>query len=211
MLSNFFDDMDLVPSDIIAGLVILRKLQQMHRRFMVEEERNQVCDFLSGVRITSSTQFLDVNNDEETSLIEDLIHYMRYSLSSYGWPVAVMSRSRACFDLCPFLHCRACPGDRVNVLGDNACHCNEAAFRSFFETNDCELLYANYNVQITEPSFFLAIDYEKAAIVIVVRGTLSLDDMITDLNLTADVLPLNSCQADWLGHKGMIGAAEYIR
>jgi sn1-specific diacylglycerol lipase len=210
-MSNLFDDTDLVPSDVASGLVILRKLQQMYRRFLIEDERNMICDFLSGVKITASTQFLDVNDEDERVLICDLIHYMNYSMASYGWPVAVMSRSRACCQLFAFSHCRCCPANHVPVHGDNACHCNEAAFRTFFESTDCELLFANYNVQITEPSFFVAIDYEKQAIVIVVRGTLSLDDMITDLNLTAEPLPLNPGHSDWLGHKGMIRAAEYIR
>lgn len=36
-------------------------------------------------------------------------------------------------------------------------------------------------------------------------------DVLTDLNAEAEVLPLTPPREDWLGHKGMVQAAEYIR
>lgn len=35
-------------------------------------------------------------------------------------------------------------------------------------------------------------------------------DVLTDLNAEAEVLPLTPPREDWLGHKGMVQAAEYI-
>lgn len=36
-------------------------------------------------------------------------------------------------------------------------------------------------------------------------------DVMTDLNAEGEVLPLMPPREDWLGHKGMVQAAEYIR
>lgn len=36
-------------------------------------------------------------------------------------------------------------------------------------------------------------------------------DLMTDLNAESEVLPLTPPREDWLGHKGMVQAAEYIR
>ena len=36
-------------------------------------------------------------------------------------------------------------------------------------------------------------------------------DVLTDLNAEGEVLPLSPPRDDWLGHKGMVQAAEYIR
>lgn len=36
-------------------------------------------------------------------------------------------------------------------------------------------------------------------------------DVLTDLNAEGEVLPLTPPKDDWLGHKGMVQAAEYIR
>lgn len=47
--------------------------------------------------------------------------------------------------------------------------------------------------------------------VVSIRGTLSMKDVMTDLNAEAEVLPLSPPREDWFGHKGMVQAAEYIR
>lgn len=44
-----------------------------------------------------------------------------------------------------------------------------------------------------------------------VRGTLSLQDIITDLNADGEPLPVDPPRAGWMGHKGMVKAAEYIK
>jgi sn1-specific diacylglycerol lipase len=48
-------------------------------------------------------------------------------------------------------------------------------------------------------------------VVVSIRGTLSMKDVMTDLNAEGEVLPLSPPRDDWLGHKGMVQAAEYIR
>lgn len=48
-------------------------------------------------------------------------------------------------------------------------------------------------------------------VVVSIRGTLSMKDVLTDLNAEGEVLPLSPPREDWFGHKGMVQAAEYIR
>lgn len=36
LLSDFFRDLDVVPSDVIAGLILLRKFQKIERRAIVQ-------------------------------------------------------------------------------------------------------------------------------------------------------------------------------
>ncbi|KFM77721.1 Sn1-specific diacylglycerol lipase alpha, partial [Stegodyphus mimosarum] len=52
-----------------------------------------------------------------------------------------------------------------------------------------EIVFATYHVEIGETPFFVALDHEKRTIVISIRGTLSLQDVVTDLNAEADQLP----------------------
>ena len=66
-------------------------------------------------------------------------------------------------------------------------------------------------MDVGETPFFVAIDYTQKKIVVSIRGTLSMKDILTDLNAEAEVLPLNPPRDDWLGHKGMVQAAIYIR
>lgn len=37
-----------------------------------------------------------------------------------------------------------------------------------------------------------------------------MQDILTDLNAEGETLPLHPPQEEWLGHKGMVQAAEYI-
>jgi len=76
---------------------------------------------------------------------------------------------------------------------------------------DIEVIYTTFHVDVAETPFFVAIDYSKAKIVISIRGTLSMKDVLTDLNAEGDVLPLNPPRDDFIGHKGMVQAAVYIQ
>ena len=42
----------MVPSDVVAGLVLLRKYQKLNRQDIVKSNKNEVYEFLSGVPIT---------------------------------------------------------------------------------------------------------------------------------------------------------------
>lgn len=141
-------------------------------------------------------------------------------------------------DLCPNLKCcLVCFGRRDNatVIEDNCCLCNYAALKQMVSEGDVDVIYATYHVDIggelryngsnsdtliiaiflisrnIETPFFVAVDYVKQKIVVSIRGTLSMQDILTDLNAEGEPLPLNPPREDWLGHKGMVQAAVYIK
>ena len=43
-----------------------------------------------------------------------------------------------------------------------------------------DVVYATFHVDVGETPFFISVDYNKSAIVITIRGTLSMKDIITD-------------------------------
>lgn len=55
---------------------------------------------------------------------------------------------------------------------------------------DVEVIYATFHVDIGETPFFVAVDYAKEKIVVSIRGTLSMKDILTDLNAEGEPLPL---------------------
>lgn len=79
------------------------------------------------------------------------------------------------------------------------------------QVGDVEIVYVTQHVDVGETPFFLAIDYTQKKIVLSIRGTLSMKDILTDLNAEGEVLPLTPPREDWLGHKGMVQAAIYIK
>lgn len=97
------------------------------------------------------------------------------------------------------------------IVDDNCCNCNYAAMKRMMSFGDIEVIYTTFHVDVGETPFFVAVDYTRAKIVVSIRGTLSMQDVLTDLNAEGDVLPLDPPRDDWLGHKGMVQAAVYIK
>ncbi|XP_057331240.1 diacylglycerol lipase-alpha isoform X1 [Microplitis mediator] len=215
LLSDFFRDLDVVPSDVVAGLVLLRKFQKVERELIVKQRKNDTYEFLSGVPITPRTKFLSLTEDGDLIHFQAAIHYMHFALAAYGWPLFLINHKTGLCQLCTRLRCECFPCVKYNddaiVIDDNCCQCNYAALRRMVDVGEVEVIYATFHVDIGETPFFVALDYTRQKVVISIRGTLSMKDVLTDLNAEAEVLPLTPPQEDWLGHKGMVQAAEYIR
>ncbi|XP_054279844.1 diacylglycerol lipase-alpha isoform X2 [Macrosteles quadrilineatus] len=220
LLSDFFRDLDVVPSDVVAGLVLLRKFQKIEQEDVVNQRKNDTYEYLSGVPVTSNTKFLPLGDAQYYQHFQAVIHYMHYALAAYGWPMFLMTHSTTGLcQLCTKLSCSCfpccCPKSKIDpettLIEDNCCHCNYAALRSMVNAGDVSIVYATYHVDVNETPFFVAIDYTRRKVVVSIRGTLSMKDVITDLNAESETLPLTPPREDWLGHKGMVHAAVYIR
>ncbi|XP_014605975.1 PREDICTED: sn1-specific diacylglycerol lipase alpha isoform X2 [Polistes canadensis] len=215
LLSDFFRDLDVVPSDVVAGLVLLRKFQKIERELIVKQKKNDTYEFLSGVPVTPRTKFLSLTEDGDLGHFQLAIHYMHFALAAYGWPMFLVNHSTGLCQLCTRLRCACFPcgnrEDEATIVEDNCCQCNYAALRKMVEVGEVEVVYATFHVDVGETPFFVALDYSKKKVVVSIRGTLSMKDVLTDLNAEGEVLPLTPPKDDWLGHKGMVQAAEYIR
>lgn len=146
-----------------------------------------------------------------------VIHFMHYALSAYGWPMFLMTHSKTgmcqlCTKVrcCCFSCCRS-NKDTTDIIDDNCCYCNYAAMKKMLQLTEAEVIYTTFHVDVGETPFFVAVDYTKEKIVVSIRGTLSMKDVLTDLNAEGEVLPLEPRRDDWVGHKGMVQAAVYIR
>ncbi|XP_011260986.1 sn1-specific diacylglycerol lipase alpha isoform X6 [Camponotus floridanus] len=217
LLSDFFRDLDVVPSDVVAGLVLLRKFQKVERELIVKQRKNDTYEFLSGVPVTPRTKFLSLTEDGDLGHFQLAIHYMHFALAAYGWPMFLVGSSTEFCQLCTRLQCCCFPcGARheveATIIEDNCCRCNYAALsRMMLNLGEIEVIYATFHVDVGETPFFVALDYTKRKIVVSIRGTISMKDVLTDLNAEGEVLPLSPPREDWFGHKGMVQAAEYIR
>jgi sn1-specific diacylglycerol lipase len=141
---------------------------------------------------------------------------MYFAMASYGWPMYLITHSKTgVCDLMPNLKCCnlfSCGRhDNAKVIEDNCCLCNYAALKEMINDKEVEITYATYHVDIGETPFFVAVDYAREKIVISIRGTLSMKDVLTDLNAEGEPLPLNQPREEFLGHKGMVQAAVYIK
>jgi sn1-specific diacylglycerol lipase len=67
----------------------------------------------------------------------------------------------------------------------------------------------NYIPQVYEIPFFVALDHQHQAVVIAIRGTLSLKDTLTDMTADSDHMDVEGVE-DAHAHKGILQAARFI-
>ena len=60
------------------------------------------------------------------------------------------------------------------MVQDNCCGCNSAALLRMTPEDGVDLVYVTYHVDVGETPFFIALDHTRRAIVISIRGTLSM-------------------------------------
>ncbi|XP_029438044.1 sn1-specific diacylglycerol lipase alpha isoform X2 [Rhinatrema bivittatum] len=221
LFAEFFRDLDIVPSDIIAGLVLLRQRQRAKRSAVLDEGNNDILAFLSGMPVTKNTKYLDLKNTQEMQRYKEVCYYMLFALAAYGWPMYLI-RKPAC-GICRLAgSCSCCcwcssrpryaPG--VTIEEDNCCGCNAIAIRRHFldeNVTSVDIVYTSCHDAVYETPFFVAVDHDKKRVVISIRGTLSPKDALTDLTGDAERLPVEGHHGTWLGHKGMVLSAEYIK
>ncbi|XP_016148181.1 sn1-specific diacylglycerol lipase alpha-like [Sinocyclocheilus grahami] len=220
LFAEFFRDLDIVPSDIIAGLVLLRQRQRAKRAAILDQANNDVLAFLSGIPVTRNTKYLDLKNSSEMAMYKEVCYYMLFAMAAYGWPVYLL-RQPAC-GLCRLVSTCSCntsvSGSRlsqsITVEEDNCCGCNVLAIRRQFldqDLKEVQIVYTSCHDAVYETPFFVAVDHVKKKVVISIRGTLSPKDALTDLTGDSERLPLEEQHGTWLGHKGMVYSAEYIK
>ena len=69
------------------------------------QANNPVYQFLSGVRVTPKTHFLDPTNEAESGTLAHIYHFMHFAMAIYGWPMYLRKNTATAFcQLCTSLH-----------------------------------------------------------------------------------------------------------
>ncbi|KAM9817178.1 diacylglycerol lipase-beta [Neosynchiropus ocellatus] len=196
LVSGFFSDTDLVPSDIAAGLALLHQEQDK-----MEQSRDPDVVF-------SHSPSSPVVRDLESE-IEKAAHCMQFAAAAYGWPLYVYSNPLT--GACKLAGdcCRNRTSDYGIVGGDHlGCHFSSILLSTGLQYRD--FIHVSFHNQIYEIPFFVALDHKREAVLVAVRGTLSLKDVLTDLSAECENLPIDGVTGACYAHKGICQAAAYI-
>jgi len=224
LLSKIFHDKNLVASDVAAALVILAKKHQVHRSTRGEQVQAKVP--LLEVEAPTCTPAPPLEGPPTPAPLPPsiswakLVHYYPFASAAYGywWYVMQAPCAHSC-SLGSYLNCvpwACCLRRRVEGLveGDGACHCNTAAMQAMLGTEPADILLVDNRNHIQEVPFFLVADRASQALVVSIRGTLSLADMLTDLRgepvTLASCLPELPLPEDWRGHEGIARSATHV-
>lgn len=174
IFAHEFCDSKLVMSDIAAGMVLLQKEQ-------IQREISQLAstDELDAV-LSVPVNFADT---DERETFKDALHFLKFAVGTYSWSFYLyMNPLCGCCSLAKRLSCRALP----HVEEDHCCHCGLAAVTAMSGISSVDIVYASFENDLYKTPFMICIDHKTRSVVIAIRGTLSLHDIITDFCATTE-------------------------
>ena len=202
IFSHLFCDVNVVLSDIVAGFILLQK-----EHLAKEEELRSIC--FPSQRGYSCFNF---DNPEEVGVFKRSLHYLTFAMAPYSWPLyAYMNPCTGCCRLLCMLQC--CPCNRrphPNVVKDNSCFCYLAGVRELSGLNEMDIMYASFENNLYQTPFLVCLDHEMESVVISIRGTLSMHDLITDLIAITEPIAFPD-HPTFAVHKGILRAATWVK
>ena len=203
IFAYLFCDSSLVLSDIAAGLVLVQQEHLEREHAMLNSENPLHPEY---------SVSLNFNDPLERKLFQDAVHFLRFALGSYSWPIYMYMNP--CFGCCKlYSHVSLCPCKKIarnNVSGDNSCYCGFAGAVSITELNSADIVYASFENDLYRAPFMVVLDHEEESVVIAVRGTLSFQDIITDLTASTHQIELPNSPTFHV-HKGMYHTAVWVK
>ncbi|XP_069501724.1 diacylglycerol lipase-beta isoform X2 [Ambystoma mexicanum] len=195
LLSSFFSDTDLVPSDIAAGMTLLH--QEQDKVDLCKDPDEVVC-----LSPSTSMRELDVE-------VEKAAHYMRFAAAAYGWPLYIFSNPMT--GLCKLSgDCCRSRSQQYDIVGGDTLNCHFGAMLQTTGLQYRDFIHISFHNKIYEIPFYVALDHKTESILVAVRGTLSLEDVLTDLSADCENLQTDGAEGDCFGHKGISQAANFI-
>ena len=209
LFSLFFVDVNLIPSDIAAGFVLLQRQQ-------LAEEKQRIAlseEDLFGVE--RPLDFSDASDKEEYKMS---LHYCSYAMGCYTWPLLFyVSPSTALCQLGQHVY----PSDQMgtlrhhrqqHVLHDNSCFCNLGGLLEMAGIEEDQIVYCSFCNNLYCIPFYVAMDYNNEAVVIALRGTLSFHDVVTDLIAVEEEINIvANSNGEMRAHKGILRTAHWVQ
>ncbi|XP_078053515.1 diacylglycerol lipase-beta isoform X2 [Augochlora pura] len=145
LLTGLFRGTDLVPSDVVAGSILLR----IRRKREIHELR-RLRLFADPVTTTDASVIFA--NTPSWMNLELASHYIKLSIACYGWLYAIyMHTCTGCFRVLQNLTCCSCfRRKRTVIIGDNCCYCYLAGFKYMSDWPVDDILYASFKNYLCE-------------------------------------------------------------
>ncbi|CAO1340078.1 unnamed protein product [Diamesa serratosioi] len=193
IVSDLFRGIDLVPSDIMSGSVLMRVKQKM------ESQTSSTHKSL----YSQDLQYVFENSPSWMNL-KNAQHFLRFAIASYGWPLICYIKCCCPFQLIKRATC--CPCFKSNsqfVVSDNCCLCNLAGVKYVAHLKEEDVVYASFKNQVFELPFCILADNDTKSVVISIRGSWSMRDILTDLTATTELFDAIDFPTDSFAHCGM--------
>jgi sn1-specific diacylglycerol lipase len=208
-----FRGYDLVPSDIAAGMLLLQGYQT-HRRYQNTRVLKFPVDPLGREEVLSSqARPVAVLSVEQRATLDDIQHFAKYYLGAYGWMLyTFMNVVSGLPKLCAADAIMCCRTRRHNgVEHHETCGCDTTAMKKITGLRNDEIILTSFENTIYRPCFYVAKDSATNSVVVAIRGTMSLEDCITDMVATpAEIMLDDTTNSRGWVHSGMLQSATNV-
>jgi sn1-specific diacylglycerol lipase len=159
LFSHLFRGIDLTPTDVLAGAILLRVREKKENRELRRiQTLNNICprysSDLSRIFNTQCPSWMTLRNAQ---------HFLKFAVSSYGWQMSCLFAP--CTSLYGILkRVKCCAKYRkkernISIEEDNCCHCNVAGARFNAKIHNDDVIYASFRNKVYEVSELLFIHH----------------------------------------------------
>ncbi|KAG5480986.1 hypothetical protein LSCM1_06660 [Leishmania martiniquensis] len=207
-----FRGFDIVPSDIAAGALLLHGYQSRSRELLSRAVNYGPNPQGYPERLSSQAIPAQRLTPEQRAWAHELQQYSRFFVAAYGWLLFEFQHlgtglARLCyFDPC--MCCRSHPGEHVG----QRCFCDVTALLQETRLPEEDLLLTNWDNNVFKPVHYVAYDRSSDAVVIAIRGSMSIEDCVTDFAALPVMLELRDTPprvpaSEYYAHGGMVRCA----
>ncbi|KAG5507978.1 hypothetical protein GH5_07030 [Leishmania sp. Ghana 2012 LV757] len=215
VFATAFRGFDIVPSDIAAGALLLHGYQCRSRELL-----SRMVDYGPNPqghpeRLSSQAVPAQRLTPEQRAWAHELQQYSRFFVAAYGWLLFEFQHlgsglARLCyFDPC--MCCRDHPGDHIG----QGCFCDVTALLHEARLPEEDLLLTSWDNNVFKPVHYVAYDRSSDAVIIAIRGSMSIEDCVTDLAALPVAVELRDTPPDvpaseYYAHGGMVRCAYNV-
>mmetsp|Transcript_71 Transcript_71/g.162 ORF Transcript_71/g.162 Transcript_71/m.162 type:complete len:685 (+) Transcript_71:143-2197(+) len=208
------DEEEMVPeisSDSSAIEVVRKELNNRSEGSIASGEKN--------AKRPQRSELLSSLNLMEVDLINEAAHFVLFAEAAYLVPGYMIRHplTGGCSLLSLILRNCSCFSRARNesVENDGICNSRTIAMKAISGVEDEDIIYANYSDQVGEIPYIILLDHDWKSIVIAIRGTMSLESIVTDLDLRPKELTALGEECGFNGeglfcHSGMLTSTEWL-
>ncbi|KAL3938040.1 MAG: hypothetical protein SGBAC_006963 [Bacillariaceae sp.] len=163
---------------------------------------------------------LTENSNPDRHAVAEGAWFYKYATASYGW-VAVMllkpvsGTLQIIYYVFRYLTCFR-SSDSKKYVNDICLQLRRLAIRTVLDhLYEQDIVYATFRHCVTMTPYFIAMDHPWKTVVLSIRGTMSLESLLTDISLTPETLEQVGKECGFDGshhhcHRGMLACAKWI-
>jgi sn1-specific diacylglycerol lipase len=199
--------------DIVAKEVTKQGKSLSDVTFQLKRYMGSHCQWVPTV-----TKLLTKDDPIDVLTIAEGAHFMRLALAIYTWIMFSIKRPSTGFCEMSYLSMKeVCKNGSKPFAGDSKfCRLHAVAFMKQAGIEETEIAYAQFNCRITgDTPYAIVIDHDWKSIVIVIRGTESLEDALKDLTVRPTSLKETGDKCGFDGtdiyaHSGILESTTWI-